>query len=67
MQLSESEGSDDDNVMNANNSGKKDDSSAKKYVPPRIAPMHYGRKWLSPLNLTPLFSKSVSMKLYLVF
>lgn len=61
MQLSESEGSDDDD-MNAKDSGNKDGSFAKKYVPPRIAPMHYGREWLSPLNLIPVFTKSISME-----
>ncbi|XP_041923481.1 neuroguidin isoform X1 [Alosa sapidissima] len=39
--LDESEGSDEDDDMNVGDSEKKDGSSAKKYVPPRIAPMHY--------------------------
>ncbi|XP_042561029.1 neuroguidin [Clupea harengus] len=39
--LGESEGSDEDGDETKTGDSEKDGSSAKKYVPPRIAPMHY--------------------------
>ena len=45
IQLGESEGSDEDGDETKTGDSEKDGSSAKKYVPPRIAPMHYGTVW----------------------
>lgn len=66
MQLSESEGSDDNDDTTAKDSRNKDGSFAKTYVPPRFAPMHYGREWLSLLNLIPVFTKNIGMERLLV-
>lgn len=63
-QLSESEESEDEGEEKAASEKKAAHSSGKKYVPPKIAPMHYGKlvfyafacKLVLSLFLIPLIS-----------